>query len=190
MYTYRPRRSYLSTLIDRVASQYQPLRRFSTRFVVTAIVIIILGISVIIFVPKVVYNQVTAPFVNNDNGVYAAYELNVVKQTDQSKLGQAGEYLLKKQLYPHAALAFKRAADLDPNYRDAAYGWAYAILQDKQTKLTAGDLQDIHDAIKRAEAVDPLYIPLLKLKLLMAEIERDQDTAQLVQSRLRLLGEK
>lgn len=135
----------------------------------------------------VAYEQEVKQLGTTDDPVFSAYSQTVSHAKDARSLARVGEKLLVKGMPRFAVLHFKRASELDPNYRDAAYGWAYALLQEKKESLTEADLQEIHTAINRAEAIDPLYIPVLKLKLFLAELEQDQSVINATQARLQLL---
>ncbi len=151
-------------------------------------VLTVVGLAGSRLVSGQVYRWGTRNLTSPDALVLPAYGEFVAQQTDVDALSRQGRRLLEKNLPGYAALLFRRASELDPNYRDAAYAWAYAVLQANPNQLSLGDRQDIHQAINQIEKVDPHYLPMLKLKLLLARLEGDAATVAATQARLKLLG--
>ncbi len=161
--------------------------RLNPQFALVLGGIIIAGLVFVKVIIQAVYAREIKQLANPQIVILAPYQEHVSQSTNALKLAQVGEGLLQKKLPRYAEVNFKRASDLDLNYRDAAYGWAYAILARAEGSLTPDDLVSLHTAIDRAEAVDPLYPPLLKLKLIVAKTENNQDLVTLTQNRLNLL---
>lgn len=181
MYGYKPSRS--GQLGDGVEARTLKLPFFA--LLIAAFLVGLFGVRLL---SGAVYALNTRHLPTDKDVVYPAYEAKVSQATDSPKLALSGKKLLEKQLDAYAVLNFKRASDLDPTYRDAAYGWAYALLKNKPETLTQSDLQSLHTAIDRAEKVDPLYVPVLKLKKMLADLEHDSQTAQAAQKRIELVG--
>lgn len=120
--------------------------------------------------------------------IHDVYAQHVREQKDVDKLARVGGALLTRKQYFYAALNLEQASDLDTNYRDVAYGWAYALVQANHDQLTTEHVTDIKTALGRAEKVDPFYEPMLRLKLLIAQIENDDTVATATQSRMATLG--
>lgn len=170
----------------RVATTFTPmapaLTRFSPRFAITLGGTLVLGFIVIRLISGAIYAEETRSLPTVETEVLSVYQPTVKKMTDVEKVLKSADRLVLKGYYPFAALLYEQASNLDPNLRDASYGWAYSLLQKPQ--VTASDLVAIHSAIARAEAVDPLYAPLLQVKLIVANLEKD--TATLAATRARL----
>lgn len=175
MFTYKPN-----------ASQHKP-RTIPTTKLLLALGALIIGLVIISTISNVVYKLNTRDLPRPEELIYPAYEERVKHETEVTKLAKSADGLTKKQMFAYATLNFKRASELDPNYRDMAYGWAYALLQTKNTLLSQTDLEEIRTAIERAESVDPLYPPVLELKKLLADLENNQDIKTSVEHRLQLL---
>ncbi len=155
--------------------------------VALAVGVLLVGFLAIKFVSHAVYTLETKRIISTEDIIFPGYKQKVQKETDVSKLARVANNLSQKNLYTYASLNFKRASDLDPNYREMAYGWAYAILHATNGKLSPQDLTDLHTALTRAEAVDPLYKPTLELKKLIAQLENDKDAQAQADQRLKLL---
>jgi hypothetical protein len=162
---------------------------FDLLLLLLLVIIFFGGMALIQFITGQVYSSSVKAIPTGEALIYPTYKEHLATQKDTRHLARSGDVLLNSNMPLYASLNFARASELDPNLRDAAYGWAYALLQAKQDKLSPQDLQDIHTAINRAEAVDPMYIPLLKLKLLVAQIEKNQDVITATQARLKALGQ-
>ncbi len=145
------------------------------------------GLVIIRLAATVVYNLQTRNMPTAESLILDPYQQTVAQKTDPQELARTGSGLLKKGLPRYAALNFARASELDSNYRDAAYGWAYALFKAKQPNLTTQDRQEINTALDRAERIDPFYRPTIELKQLMAELEKKPDAAQALADRLHLL---
>ncbi len=165
---------------------------FFTRrlFVAGLALFFVVGLLVIRVAKGVVYASQAKKTESAEALILTPYTQTVAAKNNAIERAQVGQSLLEKDLPLYAAINFAQAATLDPNYRDAAYGWAYALLQAKGDHLSEQDSQNIHKAITQAEAVDPLYPPLLELKKIVAEAENKPDVMQQVAERLQLLSQK
>ncbi len=158
--------------------------------VYTALALLVGGFFVVKIASAAIYHNYTKQLVSADTLILPSYEAAVAKRTDAVKLATTADKLAKKKMYAYAAINFKQASSVDKDYLAAAYGWGWAILQAHPQGLAAQDTQAIHDAITRAEAIDPLYPPVVKLKLALAEMEHNDTAKQLAQQRLELIGAK
>lgn len=157
---------------------------------ITLGIIFVAGLIILKIVLAAVYTTEAKKGATEAEVIHSVYADRVSKQTDVDRLAKAGHFFLQDRDYFYAALTLKRASDLDANYRDAAYGWAYATFQINQENLTPETMNDIKTGISRAEKVDPYFEPMLRLKLLIAELENDQDTLKATQDRMTVLGLK
>ncbi len=151
------------------------------------VMVLVGGLVIIKMISATVQNAYTHNLSKNEDLITPAYTKHVASESDSAKLATIGNKLMKKQLFAYAALNFKRASDLDPNFRDAAYGWAYTLLEANHNHLTASTLKQLHTAINRTEAIDPFYPPLLHLKITVAQAEGDTATQKIAEQRLKLL---
>jgi hypothetical protein len=158
-------------------------------FVMLAIGLVI-GLVILHFVMDAVYTAGVKKGVSAEEIIYPAYKTHVEGQKDVDKLAKIGNYFLTKKEFYYAALNLKQASDLDLNYRDAAYGWAYAVMQTQGDHPTADRLTEVQTALSRAEKVDPYYEPMLRLKVLVAQLQNNQDMVQKTQARMKALGIK
>lgn len=149
--------------------------------------LLVVGLLVINGVKSVVYARHTKDIPTAESLILPAYSKKVAGESSVAKLAKVGDALLAKDMAAFAELNFKRASELDKNYRDMAYGWAYSLLQSRNGKLTDQDFHDLETAIARAEAVDPHYVPLLQLKIRVEEARGNTSEAKLAQQRLDLL---
>lgn len=172
------------------ASSRRVAKHFSVRGIVFIFGLLLFGPFLVKGITSRAYAAESRAMATNEDLISPAYETALEKTSDVSKLTRVGQGLMTLGFYKYAALNFKRASDVDPNFRDASYAWAYCILKDKHSALTPQDLSQVHLAINRAEAVDPLYLPLLKLKIAVAELEKDQSTLDATHARLSLLEPK
>lgn len=177
MYSYTPPR-HQTTLA---------LKRPVPTFWVILAVILVGGIVAIRVVAGSVYGLGTKNLPTDEAVVFDAYKAHAATQASAAKAVQIGEKLLDKKLPLYASVNFARASALDPNYRDAAYAWAYALLQAKHDNLSPDDVNDIHSALGRVQKVDPLYKPALEIQLQLAQAEGDKTLTASTQTRLSLL---
>ena len=185
-FSYRPEPTTRSPLTHfRVVSMPARPRWHITGLLCLAL--LLSGLFVIRLVANATYAKQVSSLPVEATEIYDTYAQTVEKKTDVLQLMKNGSELLAKNMPLYAKLNFKRASDLNTNLRDVAYGWAYTLLQSRQSSLTESDLAEIRQAIDRAERVDPHFKPLLQLKLMVAEMTGDQGTMQITQNRLRLL---
>lgn len=152
--------------------------------------VFIVGIISIKMVLAAVYSAEVKKGATEAEVIHGAHAARVAQQTDIDKLARNGAAFLLDRDYFYAAVSLKRAAELDTNYRDAAYGWAYATLQLNQNKLTPEVLTDINAGLAQAEKVDPYFEPMLRLKLMIAELENKQEVVSATEARMAILGLK
>lgn len=158
-------------------------------FVLAAL--IVAGMTIKSMVVKQTYARETSEMALPDQLIMQPYQAKIDQESDVAHLAQVGSDLLKINLPQYAAMNFKRASDLDKNYREVAYGWAYALVQlDQANIIRTEHIDDVHTALDRVEAIDPNYVPALKLKRLVAELENKTDIVQTVDVRLDLLEKK
>jgi hypothetical protein len=165
----------------------QTVKKSKMPFYLMLLVVLLVGIWLIRLVANNTYAKQTRDIPSVESIVLPAYTQKVSRETDIAKLVNVGNGLLDKNLPIYAATAFNKASDLDPNYRDAAYAWGYALMQARNGDLSAAELAQVKTAIDRAEIIDPMYVPLLQLKLLVANIEKNTEVAQATESRLKAL---
>lgn len=146
------------------------------------------GVLIINSVKGSTYQSTLQKLPDVGDSMESTFSVSVSKKTDARALAKSADGLLKMKLYSFAAIAFHRASDIDPNYRDAAYGWAYARFQSEQEVLSPQSVDEIKQALARVEAVDPLYIPAIKLRLLIAQKENDVSLVEKLTNRLSTLG--
>src|SRR6266511_4126424 len=127
MYSYRPHKKTLSSFVS--LAQFEPKRPKvgAANLAVILVLGIIGGVLVWQLPNRLVYARRVADLPKPEQVVLPTYTKHVDAQTDVNKLAQTGGKLLDHNMPLYAAPNFKRASDLDPNYRDAAYGWAYAL---------------------------------------------------------------
>jgi hypothetical protein len=153
--------------------------------------LVVLGMTVKSMMVKHSYAHETSTLVSPDQLITETYQAKLDRESDVAHLAKVGSNLLKINMPQYAAMNFKRASDLDKNYRDVAYGWAYALVQlDQANVINTGHINDVHTALDRVETIDPDYIPALKLKKLVAELETKTDIIQAIDARLALLEKK
>lgn len=155
-------------------------------FWLTLIGLFFLGLGLVRLTANAVYDHVSAAadMPQNLDGFTKA---RVARRTDAVKLVNAGQKLLGQNMAEFAAYYFARASELDPNWRDAAYGWGYSVIAGRGGQLGEDDVKQVETAIVRVERVDPFYQPMLELKRALAESRHDQATIDAVNRRLELL---
>lgn len=163
--------------------------RFRLSVGIFLLLFLIIGIVITRIITQATYLRQTSHLPTDDTMIIPAYTQSINQRTDTTQIAKAGEQLLAKGMPKYAAINFARASDLDKNSRDLAYAWAFSLVKAKGNNLTSGDLKNIKTALARGEAIDPFYIPLLQLKLLLAQAEHDVPTIEAIQERLRILGQ-
>ncbi|HEY1074863.1 MAG TPA: hypothetical protein VGE59_04185 [Patescibacteria group bacterium] len=166
----------------RLASNVSVAPRLSSRFAIILGSVFFGGLIVIKLIAGAIYAEETRLLPSAETEILPTYQLTVKKMTNVEKAMKSADRLVSKGYYDFSELLYAQASTLDPNLRDASYGWAYSII--KKPHLASKDLVDLHTAMSRAEAVDPLYPPLLQLKLIVATLEKDQSTTTATQARL------
>lgn len=149
--------------------------------------LLVIGIAVERKVAQVLFTKHSAITATEESVLVPAYREKVMNETDVRKLLHTGDTLMAKNMPLYAAMNYERASALDPNFRDAAYGWAYALLQARNAGMKGVELGTIKGAVERAEAVDPLYLPILEIKKSIAGLEHDQSTIEATQARIEAL---
>jgi hypothetical protein len=149
--------------------------------------ILVVGILLIRGIGSMIYFSQTRNLPTEEGFIDKVYAQTVAHKLDPALASATGITLLLDKYPRYAAWNFKQASDLDPNFRDAAYGYAYAYLQDKKNRLTADDFKVLYEVIDRGEKVDPLYKPLLELKKIIAELENNQTLVSSIDARLQLI---
>lgn len=162
----------------------------SERVLIILTIIFFGGLVLLKVVLAAVYKVESSKGATEAGVIHTVYKHHVSEQKDVDKLAKIGNNLLQDKNYYYAALNLKQASDLDANYRDAAYGWAYATVQINQDNLTADALTEIKTGLTRAEKVDPYYAPMLRLKLIVAQAENNQETVKSTEERMTVLGIK
>jgi hypothetical protein len=159
-----------------------------SKVMLLALALFVLGVIIVRIITHRIQANTQATIAQQDDLIYPVYKERVKQQSNVTKLITVADALSKKKLFVYAALNFEQASTLDPNYRDAAYGWAYTLMQAHHAHLSVDDRKQLHAAIARVEAVDPLYVPLLQLKLTLAEVEKNEADKQLAQQRLQAVS--
>lgn len=190
MYTYRPSSTTTSPLrkLQLVVAPQSPGSQYL--FLGIAVGVLLVGWFVIGRVSAAVYARHTTNLPTAEAMVYPTYSQKVAQETDVKKLTTVGQKLMEKSMPAYAKLNFKKAAELDPNRQDAAYAWAYALLAQKAESLTVADLEEAKQALDQAEKVDPLSERVIKLKLAVAELQKDQPAITQAKARLELIQTK
>lgn len=158
-----------------------------TIFGVVLIGVLVLGIGSIKSISTLVYARNTVQTTDDNQELMDITKVRVAKENDRPTLLKTADGLIKKKLPQHARYYYARLSEVDPNLRDAAYGWAYSIAISREGVMTSDDVAEILLAIERIERVDPLYVPMLEIKLAVAQATQDQKTIEATQKRLDLL---
>lgn len=161
--------------------------KVSLPIIVFCVALLIGGMLVIKAITKSIDAHNQKKVAGREDIIYPAYKEHVAKETDMKRLVETGNSFLKSKQYNYAALKFKRASDLDANFRDSAYAWAYSVIKTDSAQLTQQDLHDLHSAFDRIEKVDPLYEPYLKLKSIVSDIEHNDADKKIADDRLAAL---
>lgn len=156
-------------------------------FGVVLLGILVLGIGSIKSLSAMVYARSTVPTTDDNQEMMELTKVRAAKENDRANLLKTADALLKKKLPQHARYYYARLSEVDPNLRDAAYAWAYSIAISREGVLTSDDVAEILQAIERVERVDPLYVPMLEIKLAVAQVTQDQPMIEATQKRLELL---
>lgn len=162
--------------------------KFRLKWFIILIASIILGLSLIERAKTVTYNKASTGQKSPESLLLPAYEKKVKAKTDARKLAQVGQNLLDKQMPQFAVVNFKQAVAIDPEYRDAAYGWAYSLATIHQSDLNQETIDQINRALDKVEAVDPHYIPGLTLRQEIAQLEGKKETVDAMAKRIELLN--
>lgn len=149
-----------------------------------------LGLGVIRLATNAIYTTAVANTHDQSDEIITLAQARVGQTGDVAKLIATGQKLLGKNEPGFAKLYFARASDLDLNLRDASYGWGYSVVKSRGGRLTDDDVGEILKAIDRTERVDPLYLPMLELKLSLAEARGDQPTVDATKKRIELIKKK
>lgn len=149
--------------------------------------ILVLGFGSIKSLSSMVYARNTVPTTDDNQELMELTKVRVTKENDRATLLKTADALLKKKLPQHARYYYARLSEVDPNLRDAAYGWAYCIAVSREGVMTGEDVAEILQAIERIERVDPLFVPMLEIKLAVAQASQDQPMIEATQKRLELL---
>lgn len=151
------------------------------------VAVLVAGYFIIQAISEHAFNRALAAFSDTSGDIATLTEQRVGRMNDVNTIMTTAQKLVNKKQTRYAAYYYKRASDLDSNVRDAAYGWAYAVVVGNDGKLTPTLVEAVKEAIARVEKVDPMYIPMLELKLDVAKQTGDTASAEATQKRLDLL---
>jgi hypothetical protein len=169
-------------IIQRLWSALKPYKTW-----IVLVGTLVVGWLMIHMISQAIYRHDNSHLSDQSNQLLQLTQARVNKSSDPTHLANVGQQLLAQHYPQFAALYFKRASDLNPNLRDVDYAWGYAIVKKDNGRLSAADTKQVLLAISRTEYVDPLYVPMLQFKLVVAQSTHDQTTFNATQARLALL---
>jgi cytochrome c-type biogenesis protein CcmH/NrfG len=157
------------------------------KWIIILLASLILGLCLISRAKTFAYQRASKGILTSEAAILPAYAESVEQKRDAQTLGTIGQNLLEKNMPLFASVNFKQAAQLDPNSRDAAYGWAYSLAKAHGDNISQETMTEIKEALDKVEAIDPHYIPALKLAQQVATLQGDQAQFQSLTQRLELL---
>jgi hypothetical protein len=175
-------------MIPHNKDKQQPI--FRLKWVIILLASFIIGLCLVSRAKTFAYSHASRSKVTAEAAILPAYAESVAEKKDAITLGTIGQNLLVKDMPQYAALNFKQSALLDPNSRDAAYGWAYALAVAHKDSLSPDTMNEIKGALDKVEAIDPHFIPALKLYQQIASLQGNQGQFQSISERLKLLEKK
>lgn len=105
------------------------------------------------------------------------YQEKIALETDSYELAKMGMTFLKSDENELALECFKRATQMDPNWRD---GWVWK----GYAELKLNKPQDALTSLKTAEKIDPIYPLTYQLLVLAYQKNGDKENAQSAQAKL------
>ena len=111
-----------------------------------------------------------------------SFRAEISEQTDAYGAAKMGTQFAQAQNNDLASLAFQKATDLDPEYRDGWVGRGQAELQNNQP-------EEALESLKRAEEIDPINPRTYELLAIAYRATDDEEAAKKAEEKWKYLNE-
>jgi len=111
-----------------------------------------------------------------------SFRAEIAEQTDAYGAAKMGTQFAQAQNNDLASLAFQKATDLDPEYRDGWVGRGQAELQNNQP-------EEALESLKRAEEIDPINPRTYELLAIAYRATDDEEAAKKAEEKWKYLNE-
>ncbi|MDE1854621.1 MAG: hypothetical protein KGI38_12875, partial [Thaumarchaeota archaeon] len=100
------------------------------------------------------------------------YRAHVARSANIDKLLTDGRSQLSRGDYALAAVSFKQATLLDPNFRDSCLGWAYAAaMVAAKGDASDSEMSDARTALAKARQLDPTNPTVKQFEAVLANTQ-------------------
>lgn len=154
---------------------------YITRLVLVGLVLI-LGYFGAKIIGNVYEGKLTKEFSSSTQAMQDDFREQIAEQTDAYAAAKMGQNFLVAQNDDLGLLAFQKATDLDPNWRDGWVWRGYAELKNNQSSQAIVSL-------KRAAEIDPINARTYELLAIAYRATGDSDSAKKAEEKYNYLKE-